>query len=341
MRFFDFFIPMILFVSLLTPMAHALTINIDVSGIVNAVNGNTQSNATAMNDTKTVLNNTLGGLPLDIFSIFKNSAKNSLFAFNTSLLSLAKELISANPDPQLMFGWWQSIVTIISCFYLLVFLVIGFAFMINGHSVVKREQAKEWLKNAVMMIIGVSVSFYLYQLILELSSGITKFLWVTGFEQFFEPSIFAGAGILLLLLFSCTIALSLITLFLRYVFLLMGVVLFPIGIFLYLTPKFDNWGKIIFNFLGVMLATQFIDVIVLIATQQALLQLGGNAGASFVLPLGFLIITITNIAIILYAIVKSALSIVTQAPILNMAVSAVTGNIAGVIGSAAKTGATA
>ena len=54
---------------------------------VNAVNGNTQSNATAMNDTKTVLNNTLGGLPLDIFSIFKNSAKNSIFVFNASLLS--------------------------------------------------------------------------------------------------------------------------------------------------------------------------------------------------------------------------------------------------------------
>lgn len=332
---------MILFVSLCTPMAHALTINIDVSGIVNAVNGNTQSNATAMNDTKTVLNNTLGGLPLDIFSIFKNSIKNSVIVFNASLLSLAKELIAANPDPQLMYGWWQSIVTVISCFYLLVFLIIGFAFLINGHSAVKREQAKEWLKNAVMMIIGVSISFYLYQLILELATGITKFLWVTGFEQFFEPSIFSGLGIILLLVFSASIAIALVTLFLRYVFLLMGVILFPIGIFFYLTPKFDNWGKIIFNFLGVMLATQFIDVVILIATQQALLQLAGNAGASFVLPLGFLIITIVNVVVIVYAVVKSALSIVTTAPILNLAVSAVTGSIGGMVGSAAKMGASA
>jgi hypothetical protein len=88
-------------------------------------------------------------------------------------------------------------------------------------------------------------------------------------------------------------------------------------------------------------SNNLIDIIVLIATQQALIQLAGNAGNGFVLPLGFLIITFVNLAVILYAIVKSALSIVTQAPIINMAVSTVTGNVAGLVGSAAQTGASA
>jgi hypothetical protein len=191
------------------------------------------------------------------------------------------------------------------------------------------------------MIIGVGISFYLYKLILELATGITNFMWVTGFEQFFNSSILSGAGVLMLLAFAGSIILALVTLFLRYLFLLIGVVLFPIGIFLYLTPKFENWGRIIFNFLGVMLAIQFVDLIVLIATSQAITQLAGNAGAEFVLPLGFLIIAITNAAMMVYAIIKSALSIANNAPVLTMAVNTFMGNVAGAMGNAKQVGASA
>jgi hypothetical protein len=191
------------------------------------------------------------------------------------------------------------------------------------------------------MIIGVSTSFYLYGLILGLSTGITKFLWESSFEQFFEPTIFSGLGVFLLLVYIATISLALITLFLRYLFLLIGVLLFPIGIFLFLTPKFESWGKIIFNFLGVMLAIQFVDIIVLIGVEQALIQLTGNIGLGLVLPLGFVIIAITNVAMMVYAIIKSAFSITSNAPILATAVNTLAGNISGVISSVKKTGATA
>ncbi len=338
-KWFEWFIPAILIISLLAPYSYAITVNIDVSGIVNAVNGNTQSTQQAQQDTKNTLNTSLLGLPLGMFGLFTNSMKDSVKNFNTSLLDLTKELLSANPDPQLMFGWWQSITIIISSFYLIIFLLIGFNFLINGHSIVKREQSKEWLKNAVIMIIGVSTSFYFYQLILGLGSGVTKFMWMTGFEQFFSSTMFDGAGMLMLLSFLVSITLALVTLFFRYLFLLVGVVLFPIGIFLYLTPKFENWGKVIFNFIGIMLAIQFVDVIVLIATQQALTQLVGNAGAGFILPLGFLIVAIINSAMMMYSILKSALAIANNAPIINMAVSAISGNIVGAVGSAKTSGA--
>jgi hypothetical protein len=293
-----------------------------------------------MTDTKTTLNNTLLGMPFDIFGIFKGAVKNSFNNFNSGLLDLTEELLSANPDPELMFGWWQSITIILSSFYLLIFLLVGFSFLMSGHSVTKREQAKEWLKNTIIMIIGVGVSFYLYKLILDLASGITKFMWMSGFENFFQNSIFSSAGIFVLFVFSSTIGLALITLFLRYLFLLIGVVLFPIGIFLYLTPKLQNWGKIIFNFLGIMLAIQFIDIVVLIGSQQAVTQLAGNTGAIFVLPLGFLVIAIVNIVMMVYAILKSAFSIANNAPIINMAVNALSGNLLGAVGGIKQAGAT-
>jgi hypothetical protein len=330
MRFFEIFLPAIMLVSLLTPYAHAaygINVNIDVSGIINAVNGNTQSNANTMKDTKETLNNSLVGLPFNIFGLITGSIKNSLHSFNSSLLGLTKVLLSANPDPESMYGLWQSITIVISSFYLLVFLIIGLFFLISGNNIERREQAKNWLKNAVIMIIGVGISFYLYKLILELSTGITQFMWVTGFEQFFSDSILSGLGVIMLIVFAGTIILALTTLFLRYLFLLVGVGLFPIGTFLYLTPKFENWGKIIFNFLGVMLAMQFVDVIVLIATSQVMLQLAGNTGIGFALPLGFLIIAITNTVMIVYAIIKSAFAITNASPMIGMAIGTLSGQI--------------
>jgi len=339
-KFFEFFLPLILLVGLLTPFAHAaININIDVSGIVNAVNGNTQSNANALTNNTNTLNTSLLDIPTSIMNIFFGTIKNALLSFNNTLMNLTKELLSANPDPAPLFSWWQTIITIISAFYLLIFLIIGFQFLLSGNNATKREQAKEWLKNVVIMIIAVNISFYLYQLALELSTAITQYLWEAGFEQFFQNTLYSATGIIFIFFSIIAIGLALITLFIRYLFLLAGVILFPIAIFLYLTPKLDAWGKMIFNFLGVMLVIQLLDIIILIATQQVMIQLAGNIGTALILPLGFTVIALTNTLAIIYAIIKSALTITTNAPIITTAINTVTGNLAGAIGSAKQTGA--
>ena len=337
-KWFGIFIPVILLMTIITPIAHAdyININIDVSGIINAVtSGPNQQTQTSNNNTST-LNNSLMGIPQALFGVFTTSAKNSITQVNTQLLSLTQELLSANPNPELMYGWWQAITLIISSFYVLIFLYIGFNFLINSHSVVKREQNKEHLKNAIIMIIGINISFYLYKLILELSTGITKFMWMTGFETFFDNNIFSGIGLIMLMIFCGTTLMALLTLFFRYLFLMIGVVIFPIGIFLRLTPNLENWGRMIFNFLGIILAIQFIDIVILIATQQAMNQLAGTIGSAFVIPLGFIAIAIINMIMIFYAIIKSAFSITQQAPILNLALSTITGNIGSAVGSVQK-----
>ena len=107
----------------------------------------------------------------------------------------------------------------------------------------------------------------------------------------------------------------------------MGVILFPIGIFLYLIPSFKNWGKIIFNFLGIILAMQFIDVILLVATAQIANSLIGQVGVEFVPVLGFFLLGITNTIIIIYAIIKSATSIMDNFPMLKMAINTLTGQV--------------
>jgi hypothetical protein len=184
-----------------------------------------------------------------------------------------------------------------------------------------------------MMIIGVNISFVIYKLGLELATAITQFMWVTGFEQFFDQTVYATFGIPMLFAFAISIGSALITLFARYLFLLAGVVLFPIGIFLYFTPKLENWGKLIFNFLGIILAMQFIDVIILVATNQVMIQLAGNVGMGIAPALGFFLIAIANGLIMIYAIINSAFSMANNAPVLGFLVGALTGQVSALAAS--------
>ena len=81
------------------------------------------------------------------------------------LLSLLKNLLSTTPSIELFIGIWSIIVYIISCFYVFIILYAGFQFMFSGFDVVKREMAKEWLRNTVLMIVFIQASFYLYGLL--------------------------------------------------------------------------------------------------------------------------------------------------------------------------------
>ena len=48
------------------------------------------------------------------------------------------------------------------------------------------------------MIIGVNLSFWLYKVVLELATAITQYMWISGFEQFFQDSMFSGLGAIML-----------------------------------------------------------------------------------------------------------------------------------------------
>ena len=83
---------------------------------------------------------------------------------------------------------------------------------------------------------------------------------------------------------------------------------------------------------------QFIDVILLVATGQIALSLAGEFGVEFVPALGFILMGITNSIILVYAIVKSAMSIMDNSPVLGMAVGALTGQIGSLVTAVGKSG---
>ena len=317
---------------LFSPLAHAqsssgnnnpvININIDVQGIIYSINGMAGN-----------LGNTITSIPTQVASVFTGAIHGSLISLNNPLLNLSQTLLTTNPDPSGLYSWWQSMVLVISSCYLLLFLGIGFMFLFSSLNPEKRATAKEWLKNAFMMIVLVNISYYIYVLILQLATAITQYLWTTSFLNFFDPNMFNSMGSITLIVYAIAVILSAITIFIRHVFLLIGVVLFPLGLFLYFIPPLQNWGRMTFNLIGIALFTQFIDVILFVASNHIMLNLAGNSGASFVPALAFMLIFIVNVLLMIYAVLKSAFSIADNSRVISIAFGALTGQITSVLSS--------
>ncbi len=269
-------------------------INFDVGSLL----GGIAQNASA-------ITGALGSVPGAIFDLFRNYLENAIREMNLQMLDFLRKLVSANPDPESMKPWADSVSIIISAFYLLIFMAAGFAFILGGMSAGKRARAKEWLSNAVIMVVAVDISFPMYKLILEMSTAITNFLWDSVPENLFLPAI-SGLNIALLFFLGCSIVFALMTIFMRYLFLLVAAGLFPLGLFLYFTPPLNRWGRAVLNLIGAALAMQFVDVLIFAAAGSMLLQFSGPAGA-LVPALAFIVVGLANIALMFYALLKSAL----------------------------------
>tara|TARA_B100000315_G_scaffold256877_1_gene303969 strand:- start:170 stop:1006 length:837 start_codon:yes stop_codon:yes gene_type:complete len=169
---------------------------------------------------------------------------------------------------------WAIMIYIISLFYGLFLMFAGFKFIFSGFSVEKRYQAKEWLKNALIMIIAVQASFLLYDFTLQIFSGLSlgvlellpsNFFQLTGDNYFnFALNLFLGAVYLFVLI------VYVILMGVRYLLVSAGVIFVPIGIFLYLIPPLHNFGKMILSMLLLLMSIPFFQAIIFLAGSKLL-----------------------------------------------------------------------
>ncbi len=305
-----------------------VTININLDEVINAINGFSNG----VNNSFNSLEEAIIGLATAIVNAFFDFVRLQTINLVNPLLSLVKEFITTNPDPLLMLDWWRLVVTLISMFYLLLFVIVGLMFIFGSIDSKTRTIAKTWLKNVLILIITLNISFYLYQTFLLLGSGIAQYMWTTNFETIYSPDAISGLNIFLLGTTTTTIILAFITLFIRHLFLLIGVVLFPIGIFFYLIPPLRGWGSIIFNLLGAAILMQFIDVICFTATQLIWQQFTSFPDAiGWTITTAFALIAIVNTLMILFAGTKAIISTLKETPTLNTVVNVVTGPLSSAV----------
>jgi len=228
------------------------------------------------------------------------------------LLYLVKSLLTEAVNINIFHPLWAIIIYIISLFYGIFFIFAGFNFIISGYDAAKRENAKSWITNIVLMIIFIQASFYIYDLIVEIGSLLTL-----GVVDLINPEFFLltnssfeslGLQLMLMLPYALIILTTLVLLGFRYLLVSIGVVLFPLAIFFYFLPPLRAYGKMILNVLLTIIFVTFFDAIILFgASALTSIEIFENYGI-LVPTIAFLTIDLLMVFLLVFAMLKAALS---------------------------------
>jgi len=229
------------------------------------------------------------------------------------LLSFVETLLTQPVDLSPLKGLWLIIVSTLGLFYGLAFLYAGFNFIIAGFDVARKEAAKLWLKNILMMLVSVQASYWLYGLLTEMGGMLTA-----GVFSLIPPDFFlltanawegAGATIVLTTAYVLTMLYTVLLLMFRYILVVAGVLFFPIGLFLYFLPPLKSLGQLILSLcLTVVFVPFFASIGLLISSKLA--ETAFFAGQKALLMLGaFCFVNFIITGMLFFAVIKSALSL--------------------------------
>jgi len=226
------------------------------------------------------------------------------------LISLVKTLLSEPVVVSVFKFLWQIMAYIISIFYALLFLYIGFNFMTSGHDPAKRDNAKKWLKNIIIMIVLIQASYFLYDIIVQISAVLTNGVLGLIDDSFFQLTlnnlINAPLQFFFAIPYVTTLLITSLLLILRYVIVCMGVALFPIGIFLYFVEPLRGYGKLILNFLGINIFITFFCAIILLAFSKLIDLTIFSSLKIMVMISAFWAVIFVIIYFLFFALLKSA-----------------------------------
>ena len=226
------------------------------------------------------------------------------------LLNAVNSLMTEPVNVYTFQSLWVIIIYTISMLYGLFLLFAGINFLISGHDAIKRERAKDWLKNIILMIIFVQASFFIYEIIIEMGAILTSSVIGIIDPKFFlltkDNIINIGLQLLMASFYAITLLLTIVTLALRYLLVAVGVLFFPFALFFYFIPPLKSYGKAIINILLILIFIPFFHALILFAASSLL---GVSIFSNFKILLmisAFNLINITTIILILFAILKAA-----------------------------------
>lgn len=226
------------------------------------------------------------------------------------LLTLINNFMTEPINIQIFASIWSIIVYMLSLFYGILLVFTGFRFLLSGNSPEKREKTKRSLANVLMMMVLIQASFMLYSLGIEIISAISSVIYNQIPSNFFTSSIdsFSDLGLELILVTPYVLILlsTLIFLAIRYLCVSIGVIFFAIGIFLYFIEPLQSYGKLILNYLGILIVLPFFYSIILLASSK-FLTISIFADIKILVMIGgFALINIFTLMLILFVIVKAA-----------------------------------
>ena len=245
------------------------------------------------------------------------------------LLTMIYNLLTNPVNIDIFSSVWITIVYILSMFYGILLMYIGFKFIISGYSAEQREKAKSSLANIIIMMVLVQASFYLYSLTIEISSSVTTVIFNMVEKDFFLLTIddITNIGLQFVFTFPYIICLllTLILLTLRYMIVSVGVILFPIGIFFYFIGPLNNFGRLLINFLFVTIFITFFYSVIFLASSN-LLSASLFEDIKILVMIGaFTFVNLITLGLGLFVLIKSATKVASPVMQVVSVVGAVTG----------------
>jgi len=226
------------------------------------------------------------------------------------LLAIINNLMLEPVNISLFASTWSIIIYILSLFYGILLLITGFRFIVSGSSPEQRDKAKKSLMNIILMMVLVQTSYFLYELILQVVSSMTTVVYKMIPESFFlvTSGDFANIGLELVLIipYIAILVVTAIILALRYICVGMGVIFFALGIFFYFIEPLEAYGKLILNYLGVLVSLPFFYAIILLASSK-FLEAGAFSGMKILVMIGgFGLIILLTLFLAIFVIFKAA-----------------------------------
>lgn len=226
------------------------------------------------------------------------------------LLDMINTLLTQLVNIDMFSSVWAIIVYILSLFYGILLVIVGFRFLLSGYSAEQREKAKKSLANILIMIVLVQASFILYGLILQITASVTTVVFNMIGNNFFLITMDSlsniGLEIILLVPYIMVLTTTLIFLGIRYLCTSIGVIFFAIGLFFYFIEPLKQYGKLILNFLFVVITLPFFYSIIFLASSKFLeLALFENMKI-VVMIAAFSLINFATIFLIFFVIYKAA-----------------------------------
>jgi hypothetical protein len=250
----------------------------------------------------------------NLASCISQSFFNFLFSIITAplqaLLDMIYNLLTQPVNIDIFSPAWAVIVYILSMFYGVLLMYSGVKFIVSGYSASQREKAKSTLTKILIMMVLVQASYYLYSLANEVSSSVTTVIMNMVNQSLFKLTAdnIASFGLQLALAsisLTCLLT-TLIFLALRYIVVSVGVILFPIGIFLYFIGPFEDYGRLIINFLFIEIGLTFFYAVIFLASASLLNTSAFQNMSSIVMISAFSLVNLITIWWILFVLIKSA-----------------------------------
>lgn len=253
------------------------------------------------------------------------------YLLNSSILPLLKIIFTLLTSPVNISSFreiWIIITGLITFIQLFGFIWAGYMFMTSGDNIKKRVKAKRWFLKLIILLILIQCSFYLYGAIIDISSVISESMLNLVDKRIFLISIDSlpnfAVGLMFLIPYTFTLICTAILLSLRYFFVLIGTILFPLAISSLIFPPIQIYGRIILNILFGLIFIPFFTILILYGT-KLMITLSPFKNVKILLML--VTFTCINIFVFLFFIISIIKALVQSLEDTNIKDAAIAGKL--------------